>query len=151
MGSFPSGSVSSHLQSGTSLCSTASKARLRRSISAETSILMLQDPQFSRGTSSWSSQGNSVVSASSTGGTTGTAAVRLGQGGYIWQALWSGVCHLFSAHQTRQFPAVEYVLLKGASVPWLCCEQQQQQHNGCALIAPDTLWDRRCLWCGARK
>ncbi len=50
-----------------------------------------QDPQFSRGTGSWSTQGNSAVSAYSTGGSGGNAAVRLGQGGYVWQALWSGV------------------------------------------------------------
>ncbi|EIE20640.1 hypothetical protein COCSUDRAFT_57209 [Coccomyxa subellipsoidea C-169] len=50
-----------------------------------------QDPQFSKGTGSWSTQGNSAVSAYSTGGSGGNAAVRLGQGGYVWQALWSGI------------------------------------------------------------
>ena len=67
-------------------------------------ILMLfatQNGDFGSGSSSWILQGGSMVSASSLG--QASAPVKLGQGAYIWQPLWSQVsaslctCHMVSS------------------------------------------------------
>jgi len=50
-------------------------------------LICLQDPSFEQSTASWMLQGNAIVSASST--SSNNAPLKLGEGSYIWQALWN--------------------------------------------------------------